>query len=227
MGKSCVWLCRAHMLSVVSSCFGFFLHESYYSFCRGLFFQSTMDQIQYLSGPPGVQSPTTLVIHGRRNMRKNGPKAIHRAQSPKEERKAQPTWSSNSSPPRKGILKQFENERENAIQASFSLLPWHGARGAEGRHFQGRITFPKCNHYTKNQSSSLTIRHGKCPEEDDPPQHQPKPQKSGRELVLHTTQWSTASCPAVHSKLSHQKNDLRRHQLRPMTKRVTKEMRQG
>ena len=33
----------------------------------------------------------------------------------------------------------------------------------------------------------------------------PKPRKCGRELVLHTTQWSTASCPAVHSKLSHQK----------------------
>ena len=64
-----------------------------------------------------------------------------------------------------------------AFKHHFSLLPWYGARGAEGRHFQGRITFPKCNHYTKNQCSSLTIRHGKCPEEDDPPQHQPKPRK--------------------------------------------------
>ena len=73
--------------------------------CRGLFFQSTMDQIQHLSDPPGVQSPTTLVIHGRRNMRKNDPKAIHRAQSPKEERKAQPICLSNSSLPHKGILK--------------------------------------------------------------------------------------------------------------------------
>ena len=73
--------------------------------CRGPFFQSTVDQIQHLSDPPGVQSPTTLVIHGKRNMRKNGPKAIHRAQSPKEERKAQPTCSSNSSLPHKGILK--------------------------------------------------------------------------------------------------------------------------
>jgi hypothetical protein len=27
------------------------------SLCRGLFFQSTMDQIQHLSDPPGVQSP--------------------------------------------------------------------------------------------------------------------------------------------------------------------------
>jgi hypothetical protein len=32
----------------------------------------------------------------------------------------------------------------------------------------------------------------KYPKEDDPPQHQPKPRKCGRELVLHTTQWSTA-----------------------------------
>uniref|UniRef100_A0A2N9GU72 Uncharacterized protein n=1 Tax=Fagus sylvatica TaxID=28930 RepID=A0A2N9GU72_FAGSY len=110
-----------------------------------------------------------------------------------------------------------------AFKHHFSLLPWRGARGAEGRHFQGRITFPKFNHYTKSWSSSLTIRHGKYPEEDDPPQHQPKPRKCGRELVLHTTQWSTASCPAVHSKLSHQKNDLRRHQLRPMTKRCDEE----
>ena len=59
----------------------------------------------------------------------------------------------------------------------FSLLPWRGARGAEGRHFQGRTTFPKLNHYTKSGSSSLTIRHGKYPAEDDPPQHQPKPRK--------------------------------------------------
>ena len=58
-----------------------------------------------------------------------------------------------------------------AFKHHFSLLPWHGARGAEGRHFQGRITFPKFNHYTKSWSSSLTIRHGKYPEEDDPPQH--------------------------------------------------------
>ena len=40
---------------------------------------------------------------------------------------------------------------------------------------------------------------------NDPPQRQPNPRKFGRELVLHTTQWSTASCPAVHSKLSHKK----------------------
>jgi hypothetical protein len=64
-----------------------------------------------------------------------------------------------------------------AFKHHFSLLPWRGARGAEGRHFQGRITFPKLNHYTKSWSSSLTIRHGKYPEEDDPPQHQPKPRK--------------------------------------------------
>jgi hypothetical protein len=79
--------------------------DSLAALCRGPFFQSTVDQIQHLSDPLGVQSPTTLVIHGRRNMRKNSPKAIHRAQSPKEERKAQPTWSSNSSLPHKGILK--------------------------------------------------------------------------------------------------------------------------
>jgi hypothetical protein len=91
--------------------------------CRGPFFQSTVDQIQHLSDPPGVQSPTALVIHGRRDKRKNGPKAIHRAQSPKEERKAQPTWLPNFSLPRKGILKQFENERENGIQASFFPPP--------------------------------------------------------------------------------------------------------
>ena len=96
---------------------------SYLYLCRGLFFQSTMDQIQHLSDTPGVQSPTTLVIHSRRNMRKNSPKAIHRAQSPKEERKAQPTCSSNSSLPHKGILKYFENERENGLQASFFPPP--------------------------------------------------------------------------------------------------------
>ena len=102
--------------------------------CRGLFFQSTTDQIQHLSDPPEAQSPTTLVIHGRPNMRKNSPKAIHRAQSPKEKRKAQPTWLSTFSLPHEGVLKYFENERENGLQTSFSLLPWRGARGAEGRH---------------------------------------------------------------------------------------------
>ena len=64
-----------------------------------------------------------------------------------------------------------------AFKYHFSLLLWRGARGAEGRHFQGRTTFPKLNHYTKSGSSSLTIKHGKYPEEDDPPQHQPKPRK--------------------------------------------------
>ena len=118
--------------------------------CRGLFFQSTTDQIQHLSDPPEDQSPTTLVIHGRPNMRKNGPKAIHRAQSLKEERKAQPTWLSNFSLPHEGVLKYFENKRENDLQASFSLLPWRGARGTEGRHSQGRITFPRFDHYTKS-----------------------------------------------------------------------------
>jgi hypothetical protein len=39
-----------------------------------------------------------------------------------------------------------------------------------------------------------------------------KAQKSGEELVLHTTQWSTVDYPAVHSKLSHE-NDLRRRWL--------------
>jgi hypothetical protein len=73
--------------------------------CRGPFFQSTVDQIQHLSDPPGAQSPTTPVIHGRQDMNKNGPKAIHRAQSPKEEGEAQPTWSSNSGLPHKRILK--------------------------------------------------------------------------------------------------------------------------
>jgi hypothetical protein len=50
-------------------------------------------------------------------MNKNGPKAIHQAQSPKEEGEAQPTWSSKSGLPHKRILKQFEKERENGSQA--------------------------------------------------------------------------------------------------------------
>uniref|UniRef100_A0A2N9GAJ7 RNA-directed DNA polymerase n=1 Tax=Fagus sylvatica TaxID=28930 RepID=A0A2N9GAJ7_FAGSY len=74
-------------------------------------------------------------------------------------------------------LAMVERSGRMAFKHHFSLLPWRGARGAEGRHFQGRITFPKFNHYTKSWSSSLTIRHGKYPEEDDPPQHQPKPRK--------------------------------------------------
>uniref|UniRef100_A0A2N9GP34 Uncharacterized protein n=1 Tax=Fagus sylvatica TaxID=28930 RepID=A0A2N9GP34_FAGSY len=41
-----------------------------------------------------------------------------------------------------------------------------------------------------------------------------------RRLVLHTTQWSTADYPAVHSKLSHKNNLRRRHQLQQMTKRM-------
>jgi hypothetical protein len=58
--------------------------------CRGPFFRSTVDQIQHLSDPSGVQSPTTLVIHGRRNMRKNGPK--NHPPSPKSKRgKESPT----------------------------------------------------------------------------------------------------------------------------------------
>jgi hypothetical protein len=81
-----------------------------------------------------------------------------------------------------------------AFKHHFSLLPWCGARGAEGRHFQGRTTFPKCNHYTKSWSSPLTIRHGKYPEEDDPPQHQPKPRKWKRAGPPHH--------PVVHDELS-------------------------
>ena len=50
--------------------------------CRGLFFQSTTDQIQHPSDPPEAQSPTTLVIHGRPNMRKM-------AQKPSTEPKVQ------------------------------------------------------------------------------------------------------------------------------------------
>jgi hypothetical protein len=50
--------------------------------CRGLFFQSTTDQIQHPSDPPEAQSPTTLVIHGRPNMGKM-------AQKPSTEPKVQ------------------------------------------------------------------------------------------------------------------------------------------
>jgi hypothetical protein len=34
--------------------------------CRGPFFQSTVDHVQHLSDPPGVQKPASLVIHGRK-----------------------------------------------------------------------------------------------------------------------------------------------------------------
>uniref|UniRef100_A0A2N9I512 Uncharacterized protein n=1 Tax=Fagus sylvatica TaxID=28930 RepID=A0A2N9I512_FAGSY len=98
--------------------------------------------------------------------------------------------------PREGVLKYFENERENGLGIIF---PPHLAR---------------CS------------RHGKYPEEDDPPQHQPKPRKCGKAGPPHH--------PVVHGELSSGpqqtqslKNDLRRHQLWPMTKRVTKRMRQG
>ena len=185
-----------------------------------------MDQIQHLSDPPGVQSPTTLVIHGRRNMRKNGLKAIHRAQSPKRKRK--PSLPIHQIPVcrTKESWNNLKMRGRMAFKYHFSLFTGRGARGTEGRHFRGRITFPKFDHYTKSWSSSLTIRHGKYPKEDDPPQHQPKPRKveeswsstppSGPWRVV---QQSTAN--------SITKNDLRRHQLRPMTKRVTKKMRQG
>jgi hypothetical protein len=113
--------------------------------CRGPFFQSTVDRIQHLSDLPGVQSPTSLVIHGRQNMKRNGPKAIHQVQAPKRLTKAQPIYSPNSSLPHKKdpeIIRKREG-KWLSHKHHFSLLSWHGARGTEGRHFQGKIRFPK------------------------------------------------------------------------------------
>ena len=87
--------------------------------CRGPFFQSTVDQVQHPSDPPGVQNPASPVIHGRRNMKRNGLKAIHQAQTPNQLTKAQPIHSSNSSLPHKEKSEiNSEKERENGCLIS-------------------------------------------------------------------------------------------------------------
>ena len=127
--------------------------------CRGPFFQSTVDRVQHLSDLLGVQSPTSPVIHGRQNMKRNGPKAIHQAQAPKKLTEAQPICSPNSSLPHKKNLEIIRKRGGKWLSHKhhFSLISWHGARGTEGRHFQGIIWFPKPNNY--DQELVLFISH--------------------------------------------------------------------
>jgi hypothetical protein len=61
-------------------------------------------------------------------MERNGQKTINQAQSPKEEREAQPIWSSNlglSGQDSKAIQK--EEGKWLPWKSHFSLLSWHGA----------------------------------------------------------------------------------------------------
>ena len=58
--------------------------------CRGPFFRSTADRVQHLSNLPGIQGPSSPVVHGSQDMKRNGPKAIHQVQAPKKLTKAQP-----------------------------------------------------------------------------------------------------------------------------------------
>ena len=85
----------------------------------------------------------------------------------------------------------------------FSLLSWRGARGAEGRHFQGIIRFPRLSHHCEELDFSISHQIWKIHQGKWSAATPTKNQKRWRRLVLHTVQWSTANYPAVHRKLNH------------------------
>uniref|UniRef100_A0A2N9HSF7 Uncharacterized protein n=1 Tax=Fagus sylvatica TaxID=28930 RepID=A0A2N9HSF7_FAGSY len=74
-----------------------------------------------------------------------------------------------------------------ALQASFSLLSWHGAQGTEGRHFQNE-------HYGSRKYGLRQPRKYEESWSSTPP--------SGPRRI---TQWSTADYPAVHNQTQPQK----------------------
>jgi ABC-type bacteriocin/lantibiotic exporter with double-glycine peptidase domain len=53
--------------------------------CRGPFFQSTADQVQHLSNLPGVQGPSSPVVHGSQNVKRNGLKPSTKSKTQKKE----------------------------------------------------------------------------------------------------------------------------------------------
>ena len=115
--------------------------------CRGLFFQSTTDQIRHPSDPPEAQSSTTLVIHGRPNMRKM-------AQKPSTEPKVQKKRT-RPRPPVHQIpiyhAREFWNNLKMRGRMAFNTIfpssPWRDAWGTEGRYSQEEIISPRVDHY--------------------------------------------------------------------------------
>ena len=113
--------------------------------CRGLFFQSTTDQIRHPSDPPEAQSPITLVIHGRPNMRKMAQKPFTEPKVQKKRTRPSPLvhqvpvyharefWNNLKMRGRMAFNTIFPSSLGAVLEALKGDLP------KEGSHFQGLI----------------------------------------------------------------------------------------
>ena len=69
----------------------------------------------------GSKKPASPVIHGKQNMKGNGPKAIHQAQAPKSLTESQTIYSSNSSPAHSPFKLKSAAQRNSEI-----IWKWEG-----------------------------------------------------------------------------------------------------
>ena len=114
--------------------------------CRGLFFRSTANRVQNPRNLPKAQSPSGPVVHGSKNIKRNGLQPLIK---PKTKEEAQPIQPIDSYQQKRHMRVQNNSKRRGKngshVKLHFSLLSWRGARGAEGKHFQDKNQLPKAS----------------------------------------------------------------------------------